>query len=109
MKKVFLTAVLALGLMGVTNASEVDVLALVTKGKVNENSAGVEVLTLDEKKEIVGGYRPFSASWYSYTFIQMPLTNNYNANINNQSNSHMSNAFMQTYKPPRFPVYFRKR
>lgn len=52
MKKVFLTAVLALGLMGVTNASEVDVLALVTKGKVNENSAGVKVLTLDEKRKL---------------------------------------------------------
>ena len=49
MKKVFLTAVLALGLMGVTNASEVDVLALVTKGKVSDNVVWVKVLSLKEE------------------------------------------------------------
>ncbi len=52
MKKVFLTAVLTLGLMGITNAEEVDVLALVTKGKVSDNSAGVKVLNIKEEQEV---------------------------------------------------------
>ena len=92
MKKVFLTAILALGLMNVVNVEEVDVLALVTKGKVSDNSAGVKVLNIKEEQEVVGGYRPYTLGWHGYTYITMPIRNNYNANINNQSNSHMSNV-----------------
>lgn len=96
MKKVFLTAVLTLGLMGVTNAEEVDVLALVTKGKVSDNSAGVKVLNIKEEQEVVGGYRPYTLGW-NYYINTMPFTNSYNANSRPQSNQHMVNAFMRCY------------
>ncbi|MDE6958013.1 MAG: hypothetical protein K2O80_00420 [Helicobacter apodemus] len=49
MKKVFLTAILALGLMNVVNVEEVDVLALATKGKVSDNVVWVKVLSLKEE------------------------------------------------------------
>lgn len=104
MKRLALSAIIALGLMSVANASEVDILATLANGKVSDTSAGVKVLSLNEEKEVAGGYKVGSASWYSYTYIQMPYTNNYNANTRPQTNNQSiySNAFMQTYKPPRF-------
>lgn len=102
MKKIFLNLSLILGLLSLAKASEIDILATVTNGALSENSAGVKVLSLDEKKEVIGGYKTFSASWYVNTHITKPLKNNYNANTRPQTNhqSIYSNAFMKTYKPP---------
>lgn len=89
----FLTAVLVLGLMNVANAEEVGVLALVTQGKVSDNSAGVKVLNIKEEQEVVGGYRPYTLGW-NYHINTMHFTNSYNANSRPQSNQDMVNAFM---------------
>ncbi|WP_161594702.1 hypothetical protein [Helicobacter sp. MIT 11-5569] len=50
-------------------------------------------------REVVGGYRPFTASWYGHTYIQQPWTNNYNANKYPQTSNQaiLSNAFMSWY------------
>lgn len=56
MKNLFLSTMLSLGLMGFANASEVDILATLTNGELSENSAGVKVLSLEEKMQVKGGY-----------------------------------------------------
>ena len=51
----FLVASLAGSLFGA------DLLASVTNGKLSDNSPGVKVLSLDEAKQVKGGY---SVKWY---------------------------------------------
>lgn len=99
MKRLVLSTILAFGFISLANASEVDILASLTKGKISDTSAGVRVLSLDEEKEVVAGYKIGSASWYSQTFIKKPLRNNYNANTRPQTSSQQfySNAFMRCY------------
>ncbi|TQR22612.1 hypothetical protein DMB91_08750 [Campylobacter sp. MIT 97-5078] len=98
MKKSLLSLALTFGLVGALNAQDVDVLALVTKGAVSDNSKGVKVLSLDEMKEVKGGWKIGSANWYAYTFIEMPIRNNINANKNPGSKQAIySNAFCQNY------------
>lgn len=99
MKRLALSAIIPLGLMSVANASEVDILATLTNGKVSDTSAGVKVLSLNEEKEVAGGYKVGSASWYVNTYITKPLKNNYNANTKPQTNHQKinSNNFMKWY------------
>ncbi|TQR26838.1 hypothetical protein DMB92_09205, partial [Campylobacter sp. MIT 99-7217] len=78
-----------------------DFLAKLTQGKISDTSEGVRVLSLDEMKEIKGGWKTHSINGYVYNYYQRPYTNNYNANHRPQtsSSSIYSNAFMQYYKP----------
>ena len=45
----------------VSGAFAVDLLASVTNGKISDNSHGAKVLSLDEAKQVKGGY---SVKWY---------------------------------------------
>ena len=74
---------------------------------MSDNSQGVKVLSLDEMKEVKGGWG-FSApswtigrpTWYVQTFIEMPIRNNIEANKNPGSKQEIfSNAFMENYRP----------
>ena len=51
-----LLAVIALGSLFVSFALAEDFLAKVTKGALSDNSKGVKVLSLDEMKQVKGGY-----------------------------------------------------
>ncbi|TQR27913.1 hypothetical protein DMB91_01350 [Campylobacter sp. MIT 97-5078] len=62
---------------------------------MSDNSKGVKVLSLDEMKEVKGGWKIGSVNWQAYTFIEMPIRNNINANKNPGSKQAiLSNAFM---------------
>lgn len=79
-----------------------DFLAKLTNGAVSDTSEGVRVLSAEEEREVVGGFR-YLGSNYGYTYVYMPLKNNYNANTRPQTNNQkiLSNSFMNNYKPPR--------
>lgn len=106
MKKVFLGVIFILSFISLANANEVDILANLTKGKISDTSAGVKVLSLDEEKEVVGGYKVGSASWRVNTYITKPLKNNYNANTKPQTSSQKiySNHFMKWYLSTQKPL-----
>ena len=53
-KKLFFSAVISAILS--VNAFGVDLLASVTNGKISDNSPGVKVLSLEEAKQVKGGY-----------------------------------------------------
>nr|WP_321431982.1 hypothetical protein [uncultured Campylobacter sp.] len=53
-KKLFFVAVISAILS--VNAFAVDLLASVTNGKISDNSPGVKVLSLEEAKQVKGGY-----------------------------------------------------
>ena len=53
-KKLFFGAVILAIL--VSGAFAVDLLASLTKGKISDNSSGVKVLSLEEAKQVKGGY-----------------------------------------------------
>lgn len=79
MKKSLLALALIFGLVGALNAQ--DILALVTKGALSDNSKGVKVLSLDEMKQVKGGYlyKPFSAGWYANQGVPYPSSYSYNS------------------------------
>ncbi|TLD81430.1 hypothetical protein LS70_007940, partial [Helicobacter sp. MIT 11-5569] len=54
MKKFILGFLFSLGISS-TLFAEVDLIALATNGKVNENSLGVKALSDDEMQKVVGG------------------------------------------------------
>ncbi|EFN3492620.1 hypothetical protein [Campylobacter upsaliensis] len=51
-----LLSVTALGALLASSAFAEDILAKVSNGAISDNSAGVKVLSLDEMKEVKGGY-----------------------------------------------------
>ncbi|EOT0732948.1 hypothetical protein ACXQK4_001738 [Campylobacter coli] len=51
-----LLSVVALGALLASSAFAEDILAKVSNGAISDNSAGVKVLSLDEMKEVKGGY-----------------------------------------------------
>ncbi len=51
-----LLSVVALGTLLSSSAFAEDILAKVSNGAISDNSAGVKVLSLDEMKEVKGGY-----------------------------------------------------
>ena len=79
MKKSLLALALIFGLVGALNAQ--DILALVTKGALSDNSKGVKVLSLDEMKQVKGGYlyKPFSAGWLANQGVPYPSSLGYNS------------------------------
>ncbi|HED8208547.1 TPA: hypothetical protein R6C81_001389 [Campylobacter jejuni] len=62
-----LLSVVALGALLSSSAFAEDILAKVSNGAISDNSAGVKVLSLDEMKEVKGGYEFSRASSYDYT------------------------------------------
>ena len=54
MNKILFSAVISAILS--VNADAADLLASVTNGKLSDNSPGVKVLSLDEAKQVKGGY-----------------------------------------------------
>ena len=54
MNKILFSAVISAILS--VNADAADLLASVTNGKISDNSPGVKVLSLDEAKQVKGGY-----------------------------------------------------
>ena len=59
MNKILFSAVISAILS--VNADAADLLASVTNGKISDNSHGAKVLSLDEAKQVKGGY---SVKWY---------------------------------------------
>lgn len=71
-----LLSVVALGALLSSSAFAEDILAKVSNGAISDNSVGVKVLSLDEMKEVKGGYWFSRASGYdnvvgirSYAYI----------------------------------------
>ncbi|EAH4595401.1 hypothetical protein P6E80_002277 [Campylobacter coli] len=61
-----LLSVVALGALLSSSAFAEDILAKVSNGAISDNSAGVKVLSLDEMKEVKGGYRFQRDSAFDY-------------------------------------------
>ncbi|KAJ9786198.1 hypothetical protein QR377_08885 [Campylobacter jejuni] len=61
-----LLSVAALGALLSSSAFAEDILAKVSNGAISDNSAGVKVLSLDEMKEVKGGYRFQRDSAFDY-------------------------------------------
>ncbi|MCR2067262.1 hypothetical protein [Campylobacter helveticus] len=61
-----LLSVVALGALLASSAFAEDILAKVSNGAISDNSAGVKVLSLDEMKEVKGGYQFIRNSNYDY-------------------------------------------
>ncbi|EDP7298800.1 hypothetical protein GLZ90_06810 [Campylobacter jejuni] len=61
-----LLSVVALGALLSSSAFAEDILAKVSNGAISDNSAGVKVLSLDEMKEVKGGYRFMRDSAFDY-------------------------------------------
>ncbi|EAI5398545.1 hypothetical protein ACJY7S_000600 [Campylobacter upsaliensis] len=61
-----LLSVTALGALLASSAFAEDILAKVSNGAISDNSAGVKVLSLDEMKEVKGGYQFIRNSNYDY-------------------------------------------
>ncbi|MFQ6341483.1 hypothetical protein [Campylobacter sp. VTCC 70190] len=59
-----LLSVTALGALLSSSAFAEDILAKISNGAISDNSAGVKVLSLDEMKEVKGGYYFSRASGY---------------------------------------------
>ncbi|QWU79547.1 hypothetical protein CNZW441b_0195 [Campylobacter novaezeelandiae] len=59
-----LLSVVALGALVSSSAFAEDILAKVSNGVISDNSVGVKVLSLDEMKEVKGGYQFKRASGY---------------------------------------------
>ncbi|HHT6865340.1 hypothetical protein ACT6CB_00335 [Campylobacter coli] len=61
-----LLSVVALGALLSSSAFAEDILAKVSNGAISDNSAGVKVLSLNEMKEVKGGYRFQRDSAFDY-------------------------------------------
>ncbi|EHD2412033.1 hypothetical protein JRL36_001597 [Campylobacter jejuni] len=61
-----LLSVTALGALLASSAFAEDILAKVSNGAISDTSAGVKVLSLDEMKEVKGGYQFIRNSNYDY-------------------------------------------
>ncbi|ARE80572.1 hypothetical protein [Campylobacter helveticus] len=78
-----LLGVTALGALLASSAFAEDILAKVSNGAISDNSAGVKVLSLDEMKEVKGGYYFQRDSRYdsisgirSYAYVVTDADNN---------------------------------
>ncbi len=86
-----LLSVVALGALLSSSAFAEDILAKVSNGAISDNSAGVKVLSLDEMKEVKGGYYfkrapnfDYGAGIRSYAYI---VTDADNSQLQISSNS----------------------
>ncbi|EHD2700104.1 hypothetical protein JRR18_000589 [Campylobacter coli] len=81
-----LLSVVALGALLSSSAFAEDILAKVSNGAISGNSAGVKVLSLDEMKEVKGGYRFQRDSAFDY--YAGSLTSYGYVVLNDNSNDH---------------------
>ncbi|HEG5278424.1 TPA: hypothetical protein SEZ26_001859, partial [Campylobacter coli] len=81
-----LLSVAALGALLSSSAFAEDILAKVSNGAISDNSAGVKVLSLDEMKEVKGGYRFQRDSAFDY--YAGSLTSYGYVVLNDNSNDH---------------------
>ncbi|MCR2067268.1 hypothetical protein [Campylobacter helveticus] len=81
-----LLSVTALGALLASSAFAEDILAKVSNGAISDNSAGVKVLSLDEMKEVKGGYRFQRDSAFDY--YAGSLTSYGYVVLNDNSNDH---------------------
>ncbi|EAJ0763812.1 hypothetical protein AWH64_008900 [Campylobacter coli] len=81
-----LLSVVALGALLSSSAFAEDILAKVSNGAISDNSAGVKVLSLDEMKEVKGGYRFQRDSAFDY--YAGSLTSYGYVVLNDNSNNH---------------------
>ncbi|EGA8528627.1 hypothetical protein H6J70_001880, partial [Campylobacter coli] len=79
-------SVAALGALLSSSAFAEDILAKVSNGAISDNSAGVKVLSLDEMKEVKGGYRFQRDSAFDY--YAGSLTSYGYVVLNDNSNDH---------------------
>ncbi|HEG0342984.1 TPA: hypothetical protein SB342_001743 [Campylobacter coli] len=81
-----LLSVAALGALLSSSAFAEDILAKVSNGAISDNSASVKVLSLDEMKEVKGGYRFQRDSAFDY--YAGSLTSYGYVVLNDNSNDH---------------------
>ncbi len=81
-----LLSVAALGALLSSSAFAEDILAKVSNGAISDNSAGVKVLSLDEMKEVKGGYYFKRDSAFDY--YAGSLTSYGYVVLNDNSNDH---------------------
>ncbi|EDP5873832.1 hypothetical protein QTU62_001517 [Campylobacter jejuni] len=81
-----LLSVVALGALLSSSAFAEDILAKVSNGAISDNSAGVKVLSLDEMKEVKGGYYFKRDSAFDY--YAGSLTSYGYVVLNDNSNDH---------------------
>ncbi|CAG9471205.1 hypothetical protein RDZ95_000449 [Campylobacter upsaliensis] len=101
-----LLSVTALGALLASSAFAEDILAKVSNGAISDNSAGVKVLSLDEMKEVKGGYyfKRDSAFDYnagslsSYGYVVMDNSVNQNSNAVTQSLGYSSGYIVAKYR-----------
>ncbi|EOZ3532453.1 hypothetical protein ACU9ZQ_001010 [Campylobacter upsaliensis] len=101
-----LLSVVALGALLASSAFAEDILAKVSNGAISDNSAGVKVLSLDEMKEVKGGYyfKRDSAFDYnagslsSYGYVVMDNSVNQNSNAVTQSLGYSSGYIVAKYR-----------
>ncbi|TNB56563.1 hypothetical protein [Campylobacter helveticus] len=101
-----LLSVAALGALLSSSAFAEDILAKVSNGAISDNSAGVKVLSLDEMKEVKGGYyfKRDSAFDYnagslsSYGYVVMDNSVNQNSNAVTQSLGYSSGYIVAKYR-----------
>ncbi|EAL3926309.1 hypothetical protein DU720_02125 [Campylobacter upsaliensis] len=101
-----LLSVTALGALLASSAFAEDILAKVSNGAISDTSAGVKVLSLDEMKEVKGGYyfKRDSAFDYnagslsSYGYVVMDNSVNQNSNAVTQSLGYSSGYIVAKYR-----------
>ncbi|EOB1664732.1 hypothetical protein ACIRAF_000892 [Campylobacter upsaliensis] len=101
-----LLGVTALGALLASSAFAEDILAKVSNGAISDTSAGVKVLSLDEMKEVKGGYyfKRDSAFDYnagslsSYGYVVMDNSVNQNSNAVTQSLGYSSGYIVAKYR-----------
>ncbi|WP_270980013.1 hypothetical protein [Campylobacter helveticus] len=101
-----LFSVIALGALLVSFSFANDLLAKLSNGAVSDNSVGVKILSLDEMKEVRGGYyfKRDSAFDYnagslsSYGYVVMDNSVNQNSNAVTQSLGYSSGYIVAKYR-----------
>ncbi|MBK1964116.1 hypothetical protein [Campylobacter novaezeelandiae] len=101
-----LLSVVALGALLSNSAFAEDILAKVSNGAISDNSAGIKVLSLDEMKEVKGGYyfkRDSAFDYYagsltSYGYVVMDDSINQNSDVVTKSLGYSSGYIVTKYR-----------
>ncbi|EAK3007705.1 hypothetical protein C6L59_09020 [Campylobacter coli] len=101
-----LLSVVALGALLSSSAFAGDILAKVSNGAISDNSAGVKVLSLDEMKEVKGGYRfqrdsafdYYAGSLSSYGYVVLNDNSNDHREVSKQLGYSSSGYIVAKYR-----------
>ncbi|HEG3393716.1 TPA: hypothetical protein SC150_001270 [Campylobacter coli] len=101
-----LLSVAALGALLSSSAFAEDILAKVSNGAISDNSAGVKVLSLDEMKEVKGGYRfqrdsafdYYAGSLSSYGYVVLNDNSNDHREVSKQLGYSSSGYIVAKYR-----------